>query len=147
MDNQQPTIQFEKPKNKNFWPLIGSLAILIITAVIFFILSKYCVLQPKWLLLVLLIDYLTLLTVNYFAWFKKKRWIFSLFLSLMPALLLIVTHPWGLWFWILLIILYLITLLQYFIKSITPNAWSVIVPLTLLVALMIFKLQRFNCLG
>ncbi|HOY56098.1 MAG TPA: hypothetical protein PLH37_01620 [bacterium] len=147
MDNQQPTIQFEKPKNKNFWPLIGSLAILIITAVIFFILNKYCVLQPQWLLLVLLLDYLTLLTINYSTWFKKKRWIFSLFLTLMPALLLVVTLPWGLWFWVLLIILYLITLLQYFIKSITPNAWSVIIPLTLLMALMIFKLQRFNCLG
>ncbi|GEM_PF-2693624 len=147
MDNQQPTIQFEKPKKKNFWPLFGSLAIVTTTAVIIFILTHYCVLQPKWLLLFLLIDYLVLLATNYVTWFKNKRWIFTLFLTLMPTLLLVVTHPWGLWFWVLLIILYLITLLQYFIKSITPNAWSVIIPLTLLVALMIFKLQRFNCLG
>jgi hypothetical protein len=148
MDEQQPSIQFEKPKKgKNFLPLLGWAALLLVTAWLFIILKKYCGLKPQWLVAVLFLDYLALLFANYVNWFKKRRWVFGLLLALAAVLMVLATHPWSFWFWALIVVLYLFTLLQYFLKTLDDNAWSVIIPLTIFLALMIFKLQRFACTG
>jgi hypothetical protein len=158
MDEQQPLIQpidsagqppreFERPKKRNFWAPVGWLGMGVLIGLLVFVLKKDCDLQPRWLVWALLIDYTALLIVNYVEWFKKARWIFGLLLALMPILAAVATSPWSFWYWALVVILYLFTLLQYFIKSLDDNAWPVIIPVILLLVLLIFKIQRFTCLG
>lgn len=142
---EQPT-QLEKPRKKNFLAVLGWVLLAILLVIIYFLIQK-CNLKPAWLAPVLLADYLLLLIINRINLFKKNRWFFSLFLTLMPVLAVVMTSSWSFWFWALAIILYLITLLQYFLKTLDDNAWSVIIPLTLFLALLIFKLQRFMCSG
>lgn len=123
-----------KKSPKNIW---GWLIIIIALAVLYYILVKFCNFIPTWLALVLLIDYLLLLIINYSNKYKKKLgWLFGILLAVIPVLVLIVMTSWAWWLWLVVVALYLLTLIFYFFGLLSESYWSVIIPLSLLLILM-----------
>lgn len=127
-------------KDKKFKPkfLWGWILILVALVILFFLLVKFCQLIPWWLALLLLLDYLLLLIINYLKKFKKDLWwLWGILLAVMPVIVLLFCGSWTWWLWLLVIGLYIITLMVYFLGLLLQKFWPVIIPLSLFLILML----------
>ena len=148
----QPKKKTAKKINLKFlWLWLLILAVLI---ALFFILINFCQFKPWWLILLLFSDYLILLVINFLNQpalnktqglkikFKKYSWlVFSLFLLIMPALVLIFCGGWAWWLWLLTVSLFLLTLAFYFIGLLSEDYWLVVIPLSLFLLLLFIIVQ------
>jgi hypothetical protein len=118
--------------------LLGWLIIIISLAAIYLILILWCSFQPWWLILLVLINYLLLLIINYLNKLRYKlSWLFSFLLATLPVLVLVFVEAWTWWMWVLVIGFYLLTLAIYFIGLLLENYWRMAIPLSLFLILLI----------
>ena len=112
-----------------------------------------CESWPGWLIVIMLIDYLILLVLNYLDKFNKEltnlkkrlSFIFALFLAAWPVLVYFFTVSFAWWAWLLVVIAYIIVLIAYIFDLHSNNYWRLNVIITLYLLLMLALLKTFIC--
>ncbi len=95
---------------------------------------------PWWLVLLIVVDYLVLLSLNYFAKSstQTKRW-FAILLAALPMIAVIFCTGLAWWIWFLLVIMYLMTLIAYVAKAESDSVVSVLLTMLVIIVLIILR--------
>jgi hypothetical protein len=141
--NSTDNSQLEKPQDKKVSPILGWILTTICVAIVTLILIFWFKCTPWWIILILMIDFLLLLIVNYLnkSNAKKLGWLFGILLAIMPVLILVFVNAWAWWMWVIAVILYIFTLATYFMGLLLENYWRVVVPLSLFLILMLIYIS------
>ncbi len=115
--------------------------------------QETCVSWPWWLIIIMLIDYLILMVLNYLDKFKKELTdlkkglgkLFALLLIVLPILVYWFSASFAWWAWLLVVIAYIIVLLAWITDLHSKNYWRLSVIITLYLALMLALLKMFIC--
>lgn len=137
--NSTDNSQLEKPKDKKISPILGWILTTVCVAIVTLILIFWCKCTPWLIILILMVDFLLLLIINYLNKYNTKKlgWLFGILLAIMPVIILVFIGAWTWWMWIIAIGLYIFTLATYFMGLLLENYWRVVVPLSLFLILML----------
>ena len=115
--------------------------------------QEICNSWPWWLIIIMLLDYLILMALNYLDKSNKEltnlkkrlSFVFALLLIALPILVYFFSVSFVWWSWLIVIVAYAIVLIAYAYDLRSNNYWRLNIIITLYLLLMIALLKMFSC--